>query len=402
MSRLLIALALVACVAAQPKWTVLVRDMEPVLLGIACLDNSTCYMSGGQDGTPPEGGPQVYKSIDGGKTWKWLPHGGFAMMFLDVAAQTKTSAITAGIGLAGIIQGVEYTTNGESFNVSHMLDAEDECQSTMPIAGTSNGFGLAGDFGKANGVAVSFNGGVTFTHYDAKVNTSSRYGDYPTRNTFYVAAGTWPGQGTKAERLARRREKGEVQITQRLKMIQTTNANGEIEHKFEFNTNYTRPAGNDVYQAGLSKSSDGGKTWTQQYWNDHFYFNAISCPTEKICFAVGEAERDSQQPGVRILRTTDGGANWKVVMYNADPTYSLIAMDMVNEKEGWAGGGQLAAPPHFQGHMWHTVDGGDTWKLETLPLNYVTDYSFVGTSAAYKGWATSIDIDTQCSVLVRA
>jgi uncharacterized protein YchJ len=324
------------------------------------------------------------------------------MMFLDVAAGTKTSAVTAGVGLLDVIQGAEYTTNGESFNVTHFFDMEDECQSTMTVQGVpaGTGYGLAGDFGKANGVAVSFTGGRTFTHYDAKVNTSSRYGDYPSKNVWYVAAGTWPDQGTKAERLAKRAA-GEVQITQKMKLKRVTNANGEVEHKIEFNLDYKPSGSNDVYQAGLSKTTDGGKTWTQLYWNDHFYFNAISCPSENVCFVVGEAERDSQQPGVRILRTQDGGKTWKVVMYNSDPSYSLIAMDMINEKEGWAGGGQLANPPHFQGHFWHTVDGGDTWTQELLPLNYVTDYSFVGRPPVYKGWATSIDIDTQCSVLVR-
>jgi len=396
----LIVCLLVSCAVAQ-QWKVIQRDMEPVLMGISCLDNSTCYMAGGQDGTPPEGGPQVYKSTDAGKTWKWLPHSGFAMMFLDVAAGTKTQGVTAGVGLLDVIAGVENTQDGESFNVTHFLDMDDECQSTMTVQGVPNGYGLAGDFGKANGAAVSFDGGKSFTHYDVGVNTSSRYGDYPSRNTWYITAGTWPEQGTKAERRADR-ENGLVRINQKLSLRRTTNANGEVKHKFEFDLNYNATKKrNGKYTAAIAKTTDGGKTWKTQFYNEDFYFNAISCPSERVCFAVGEAEGDSDKPGVRIMRTQDGGATWTTVMYNPTPSFSLIAMDMVNEKEGWAGGGQLASPPNFQAHFWKTVDGGNTWNLEKLAYNYITDYSFIGKGFPYKGYATAIDIDTLCSVLVR-
>jgi hypothetical protein len=378
-------------------WRVINHDMEPVLIGISCVSNDTCFMSGGQDGEPPFGGPQVFKSTDGGHNWKWLPHGGFAMMFLDVAAESKTVGVTAGIGMEFLMNGIEYTKNGDYFNVSHVLDSMDECQSTMTIQGVKGGFGLAGDFAKANGVAVSFDGGVSFTHYDANVNTSSRYGDYPNRSTYYVSAGTWP-DNTKEKRMEQR-ARGEYQISQRLKVKRTIGANGAISHKFEFNLE--QPTGsNGPYEAGLAKTTDGGKTWKQQFWDTDFYFNAISCPSATTCFAVGEALKDSPRPGVRIWRTQDGGNNWKEVMYNANPDYSLIAMDMINEKEGWAGGGELN-PVQFYAHFWHTLDGGDTWQLERLAFNYVTDFSFVGQPPNYLGWATSIDEDEQCSVLAR-
>jgi photosystem II stability/assembly factor-like uncharacterized protein len=387
-------------VASAQSWKVIQRDMEPVLMGISCLDNSTCFMAGGQDGTPPEGGPQVYKSVDSGATWKWLPHSGFAMMFLDVAASSKTNAVTAGIGLLDVMAGVEYTKDGQSFNVSHFLDLEDECQSTMTVQGVNGGFGLAGDFGKANGVAVSLDGGVTFAHIDAKLNTSARYGDYPSKSTWYVTAGTWPDQGTKAQRRSDRNN-GVLKISQRLTLKRSWDQNGAMKHKMEFNTELTSKT-NGPYTALIAKTSDGGRTWTQQYWNTDFYFNAISCPSENVCFAVGESLKDSPAPGCRILRTTDGGKTWKVVLYNADPSFSLIAMDMINEKEGWAGGGQMANPPNFQAHFYHTMDGGDTWTLEKLAYNYITDYSFIPNGPKYyKGYATAIDIDTLCSVLVR-
>lgn len=119
--------------------------MLPARSGISFVDENTGYMSGGQNGEPPVGGPQVchnhehstqstrccsqgYRSDDGGQNWKWLPHQGAAAMFLDTAAWTKTSAVVAGIAITRFIPGIEYTRNGQWWNRSTELETFDECQ----------------------------------------------------------------------------------------------------------------------------------------------------------------------------------------------------------------------------------------------------------------------------------
>lgn len=120
------------------------------------------------------------------------------MMFLDVAMGSKTNGVTAGIGLLGIVPGVEFTVDGNSFNASSEFELDEECQSTEVIRGATGSYGLAGDFGKLNGVAVSTDKGKTFQHYDAKLNTSSRYGSYPSPKVWYLSAGQWPETGRKS------------------------------------------------------------------------------------------------------------------------------------------------------------------------------------------------------------
>jgi hypothetical protein len=50
-------------------------------------------------------------------------------------------------------------------------------------------------------------------------------------------------------------------------------------------------------------------------------------------YVVGESEADSPKPGSRILHTADGGKTWEVQLYNPNPAYSLMAIEMISETE---------------------------------------------------------------------
>jgi hypothetical protein len=385
---------------AAPAWKVLKGDLDPVLMGISFLDNNTGFMAGGQDGTPPEGGPQVYKTTDAGNTWTWLPHGGSAMMFLDVAMGSKTNGVTAGVGLIGVIPGVEYTQDGNTFNATTDFELDEECQSTEVIRGTTGAYGLAGGFGKANGVAVSTDKGVTFQHYDAGLNTTSRYGSYPSPKVWYLSAGQWPSETRKSG-------PGIKHLTERISLERVTKNDNSLDYKVNYRLydenapkRVVKQTPDDTYVAAIVKTTDGGATWNVLYYDEgNFYFNAISCPSELHCFAVGEAD-DGPKPGARILHTADGGQTWEVQMYNNNPAYSLMAIEFIDENTGWAAGGELDA--HFRGHFWFTSDAGKTWTLNPLAGVYGNDMSFIGTAKAYKGYATAFTWDDQSSVLVYA
>jgi photosystem II stability/assembly factor-like uncharacterized protein len=388
----------VAVSAAGPQWKVLKNDLDPVLIGISFLDNQTGFMAGGQDGTPPEGGPQVYKTTDGGNNWTWLPHGGSAMMFLDVAMGSKTNGVTAGIGLLGVVPGVEFTMDGKQFNASKDFELDEECQSTEVIRGTTGAYGLAGDFGKVSGVAVSTDKGRTFQHYDAKLNTSSRYGSYPSPNVWYLSAGQWPEETRKSG-------PGIKHLTERISMERVVLNDNSLDYRVNFRlyeegrpSRITKMTDNNTYIAAIAKTTDAGKTWETVFYDEgNFYFNAISCPSEEHCFAVGEAD-DGPKPGARILHTADGGKTWEVQMYQTSPAYSLMAIEFIDENTGWAAGGELDAK--FNGHFWFTSDAGKTWTLNPLRGVYGNDMSFVGNAKQYKGYATAFTWDDQSSVLV--
>jgi len=393
MRQLLVLCAVLASSAYAAQWRVLQANLEPVLMGISFpQDANTGYMAGGQDGEPGVGGAQVYKTTDAGKTWNYLPHGESALMFLDVAMQTNTNGVVGGIALVSD-GGIEYTTDGNHFNQTTDFEFEQECQSAQVIRGTTQGYALTGMFTKVDGVAVSQNKGVTWKHYDAKLNTTARYGSFPSPKTWYVAAGTWPEQKTS-------KRAGVKQITARLSIEQTTTvgANGKphITHRIVKNLDSTARHSNDGWQAAIVKSADGGATWTSLYWDDNFYFNAISCPTENSCWAVGEAD-EGAKPGVRILHTGDGGRTWDVQMYNSTKQFSLIGINMIDENVGWAAGGELDA--RFRGHFWGTTNGGKSWNLQVVPGVYGVEMSFIGTASNYVGYATAFGLE-DCSVMI--
>jgi len=384
MRRLLVLAALAACVSGA-SWKVLKPNLEPVLLGISFLDGQTGFMAGGQDGEPGVGGAQVYKTSDGGNNWDYLPHGQSALMFLDIAMQSKTSGVVGGLGIVSN-GGIEYTTDGMKFTNASDFEFEQECQSAEIIRGTSSGFALTGMFSKTDGAAISVNGGVSWKKVDAKLNTTARYGSFPSLNTWYIAAGEWP-----ESKLHRR--PGVKQLTERLSVEQAlrTEANGKqtLKHRVHKRLN-GQPKRNGAYSAALAKTADGGRTWTTQFYDTDFYFNAISCPTENSCWVVGEAD-DGDKPGCRILHTGNGGQTWEVQMYNSTRTFSLIGINMIDENSGWACGGELDT--HFRGHFWYTNNGGRTWTLNTLPGVYGATMSFVGNAQSYVGWATAFTLE---------
>jgi len=266
---------------------------------------------------------------------------------------------------------------------------------TFEVVRPALGFGAAGDFNQDNGASVTTDQGKDWGNYDIGVDYWSRYGSYPSATTWYISAGWWPGyydfHHPEAE--------GIHVLSQKIRL------NHETGVEYLFNAGNIQPGRRLLqtgYAAAITKSSDGGKTWTTVFQDlGNYYFNAIDCPTETDCWIVGESESDSPQPGVRILHTGDGGKNWDVQMYNASSDYSLMDISMLNTTEGWAAGGKLTEAD-FEGHFWHTTDGGKTWTLENLVKNvYGNDLSFVwNQDKTYVGWATAFTKSGQSSTLI--
>jgi len=313
---------------------------------------------------------------------------------LDVAFGSATNGVVAGIGLFGVVPGVEYTIDGNHFNQSLIIELMDECQSVETIEGLKGGYGLTGQFGDVDGCAVSTDGGLTLKFIDAKVNTSTRYGSFPTPTTWYLSAGDWPENQDDVLL------EGERPLTQRISLHHDKEL-GVMKPRIRLH-DPLRPIrqlnDNNTYHAAITKTTDGGKTWSTVYYSEGlFYFNAISCPSENHCFAVGEAEGDSKRPGSRIMHTADGGKTWDEQLYNPNPAYSLLAIEMISETEGWAGGGELDLS--FQGQFWHTLDAGKTWTADHVFGIYANDLSLVGdTTKGYKGYATCFTMETQSAI----
>ena len=120
----------------------------------------------------------------------------------------------------------------------------------------------------------------------------------------------------------------------------------------------------------------------------------ISCTDANHCCAVGEADTSSA-PGIRIYCTTDG-SNWNRVLYDSDPSLSIMALRFVDSKNGFAAGGNMGQFG-ITGYFWQTTDGGQTWTNQTVPGQYGDDIAF---PTATKGYATAFNQEDQSSLLV--
>ena len=65
-----------------------------------------------------------------------------------------------------------------------------------------------------------------------------------------------------------------------------------------------------------------------------------------------------------------------------DPKSSLVAVHMVDEKEGWVSGGHMTYAD-FEGRYWHTLDGGMTWTKEAIKGLYMFSFDLVSATAGY-------------------
>jgi photosystem II stability/assembly factor-like uncharacterized protein len=269
------------------------------------------------------------------------------------------------VGLGGIFLGPPNSANYTRVPNLHVISQNVESFST-------SGFGAVGQFSlgrdAANGVAVSLDNGNTWNLFDIGLGDgySARYGSFPSESTWYVSSGMWPSAKLTAAQ-------GKKLLSKKIAVNEKNVA--------EYTATPSLRSGEDLgYYGGISKTTDGGKTWTQVYdAQGEFYFNAISCFDETNCIAVGE--NDSGY----IVGTSDGGATWKQ-LYFADGV-SLIAAKMVSATEAWAAGGTQNAKRQLVGYYYHTTDGGATWELLTAS-GYVMDLSF-NNGVGYSACATS-------------
>ncbi|ETO21849.1 hypothetical protein RFI_15354 [Reticulomyxa filosa] len=131
----------------------------------------------------------------------------------------------------------------------------------------------------------------------------------------------------------------------------------------------------DAIWGAIYKTSDAGQSWTQVYESyGDFYFNAIDCCTEDLCYAVAEGDSDagSSNPGTRILQTQDGGQTWNIVYFNALDGASLMAVHCVDSNNAWAAGGTIIERD-FHGDFLYTSNNGGSWTdfQVNVPILYM-------------------------------
>lgn len=114
-------------------------------------------------------------------------------------------------------------------------------------------------------------------------------------------------------------------------------------------------------KGSVGRSTDGGKTWAWQQVKgfEQADFRDIEA------FSASDAIIMSSGTPALVLKTANGGANWKVVFRNDDKAYFLDAMDFTsNGSHGYI----LGDPIDGKFLLLETLDGGDTWqKFKYMP-----------------------------------
>lgn len=104
----------------------------------------------------------------------------------------------------------------------------------------------------------------------------------------------------------------------------------------------------------VGKSLDGGKTWQWMIVKgfEKTDFRDIEAFNAHTAIIMGIAEP------ARILKTTDGGANWKVVFSDSTKGMFLDAMDFYDHKNGVV----VGDPIDSKFFIAKTTNGGNTWR----------------------------------------
>jgi photosystem II stability/assembly factor-like uncharacterized protein len=130
------------------------------------------------------------------------------------------------------------------------------------------------------------------------------------------------------------------------------------------------------YGIGMFKSTDAGKTWTHIGLEDTRQIGRVvvdpNDANRVYVAALGHIYDPNPERGV--YRSTDGGASWKKVLFNAADPNNVGAVDLAlnpkNPRELYASLWGTRRPPWSVyaptnlpgGGLYKSTDGGDTWK----------------------------------------
>jgi len=370
MKTTILCLTLLVVAVSAGTWIVKNPNFATIADAISCASTTTCIAPVGVNGE----GSFIWVTRDSGDTWE-PEQEPFELMFLGAAMQGNSAVVADELTL---LYNNATTAGQYVFGNPAGGDYLVESQNIEAFSGTYYGAAGGEVLSNGNGVGITTDSGKTWAFLNAStLKTESRYGAYPSTSTFFLSAGEWPENVNPAESSDVYQKTSRLHINRKTMSAELFPANGE------------RTAPNDPgWRAQIVKSTDGGKTWVSQFYDEgNFYFNQIGCTDVNHCCAVGEAD-SSSAPGIRFYCTWDGGKTWTRTLFNPNPSLSVMSLRWIDKNTGWAGGGDMS-PFTFTGYFWLTTDGGHTWTNQTVPGMYANEIAF---PTATFGLATAFDV----------
>lgn len=142
------------------------------------------------------------------------------------------------------------------------------------------------------------------------------------------------------------------------------------------------------YKGTIIKTTNGGTSWTDQQAGVAETLQGVSFIDANQGWIVGTDGA--------ILHTTDGGAHWTIQPVATTDDFTSVFFTDANN--GWATCNRPVQYDNFdadfvdwQGSIWRTADGGQTWAQQTMPAStsLLTRVDFVDSKT---GWAAGLKL----------
>jgi photosystem II stability/assembly factor-like uncharacterized protein len=116
--------------------------------------------------------------------------------------------------------------------------------------------------------------------------------------------------------------------------------------------------GPDSIPTGILVTADSGRTWISERTPLLMGVFGVSCPSTRVCFAIGAGGIGSHEFGA-VISSTDGGRSWRTSLDTPGPQYlgEITCPATTTCLGGDEGGSSLKV----------TTDSGGTWTTRTFP-----------------------------------
>jgi photosystem II stability/assembly factor-like uncharacterized protein len=163
---------------------------------------------------------------------------------------------------------------------------------------------------------------------------------------------------------------------------------GHLDHRTTIHA-----AGRVGGPAMMATSKDGGATWTSEDLSSvagmildvHFL-------DERTGFLCAASDADVEKSHARILKTTDGGASWRVVYESTRPWELIWKCAFPTDQVGYATVQSYDERPEIADRVVaKTIDGGEHWTEVPLVKDHAVVEFGVGFADADTGWVGAMD-----------